>query len=187
MFHVTTNTFERIPWCTIKEIPEMIIDNLVMTRNIQKAKLFAFCILPDHLHIIINTGEKGLSSFMHSFKRNTMRDIRQLLPGNEMFPDTVAEVRNFRGSEEYYISGKPRNRGRYGSSAAIEGGLIETKARWQRSFYDERIRSLAQCSSTIGYVQGNAMKHGLTNDLLSWPWTSLRFPELLDPMEIWLN
>lgn len=187
MFHITTNTFERIPWCTIGEIPEMIMDNLVMTRNIQHAKLYAFCVLPDHLHIVMSPGEKGMSAFMHSFKRNTMRDIRRLLPSNEVFPDTVAEVRNFRASEEYYISGKPKNRGRYGSSATVAGRMIETKARWQRSFHDERIRNLSQCSAAIAYVQGNAMKHGLTSDLLSWPWTSLHFPELLDPMEIWLE
>lgn len=165
----------------------MIIDNLVMTRNIQHAELYAFCILPNHLHIVLSPGEKGLSAFTHSFKRNTMRDIRRILPTNEVFPFSVAEVRNFRGSEEYYIYGKPRNRGRNGSSATVEDGMIETKARWQRSFHDERIRNLAQCSAALAYVQGNAMKHGLTDDLLSWPWTSLHFPELLDPMEIWLD
>jgi REP element-mobilizing transposase RayT len=77
-FHVTTNTKGNVSWCTWPGIPELLIDNLIMTRNIRGARLYAFCILPDHVHIVMSLGEKGLSAFMHSFKRNAMRDVRAL-------------------------------------------------------------------------------------------------------------
>jgi len=76
LFHVTTNAKKHVPWCTSGQIPPIILDNLFMTRNLYDAKVYAFCILPDHMHIIVNPGDKGLSQFMHSFKRNAMRDIR---------------------------------------------------------------------------------------------------------------
>src|SRR3989344_2706209 len=77
-FHITTNSKKKIPWCTHRGIPELLIDNLLMTKNLHGAKIFGFCILPDHIHLLLEPGEKGLSNFMHSFKRNAMRDVKTL-------------------------------------------------------------------------------------------------------------
>jgi REP element-mobilizing transposase RayT len=78
-FHITTNTRGKVPWCTYEGIPQILIDNLVMTRNVLKAELYAFCILPDHMHILLNPGKKGLGRFMHSFKKNSSRDIQTVM------------------------------------------------------------------------------------------------------------
>jgi REP element-mobilizing transposase RayT len=139
-FHVTTNAKERVPWCTHKDIPNILIDNLCMTRSLQKAELFAFCILPNHMHIIVRPGEKGLSAFMHSFKRNAMRDIRSSLPR----------------------SGRSR-------SSATETDAFVDCPHWQKGFHDERIRDDAQRSDALSYVTCNAFKHGLVDDLLHGP------------------
>jgi REP element-mobilizing transposase RayT len=77
-FHVTTNAKQKVPWCTEKGVPEIIIDNLVMTKNLHKAEIFAFCILPDHMHLLLRPGSNGLSAFMHSFKRNSTWQINQM-------------------------------------------------------------------------------------------------------------
>ncbi len=79
IFHVTTNAAKKNPWLTMDGVPNVIIDNLMMTRNVHRAQVHAFCILPDHMHIILTPGEKGLSSFIHSFKRNSSKDIRSIL------------------------------------------------------------------------------------------------------------
>ena len=102
----------------------------------QGAKLYVFCILPDHLHILLSPGEKGLSAFMHAFKKNSSREISALT--------------------------------------------------WQKGYHDERIRDDKQRGAVVGYIQGNAMKHHFVSDSIDWPWTSLHFPNVLDPMEIWL-
>ncbi len=163
----------------------MIIDNLRMTRNMQDAKLYAFCILPDHMHILLSPGTKGLSAFVHSFKRNTMRDVRKFF-AYETATDSpcqllpAAEVRNLR---TVYGSG------RYGSSAAGNNDRIEVDdwiVGWQKSFHDERIRDARQCSTAFGYIQGNGMKHGLVAEIEDWPWSSLHFPEIIDPCDVWL-
>lgn len=79
MFHITTNAKGKVPWCTLPGIPEILIDNLVMTRNVLKGQLYSFCILPNHLHIIVSPGKKGISEFMRSFKTNSSRDISLFL------------------------------------------------------------------------------------------------------------
>ncbi len=75
-FHITTNAEEGVQWCTLPGIPEMLIDNLIATKNLHGALIHAFCILDDHMHIILTAGQKGVSNFMHSFKRNSSRDVR---------------------------------------------------------------------------------------------------------------
>ena len=92
-FHITTNSKAKIPWCTHRGIPELLIDNLLMTKNLHGAKIFGFCILPDHIHLLLEPGEKGLSNFMHSFKRNAMRDVKTLhRSGGSRTSATVCDV-----------------------------------------------------------------------------------------------
>jgi hypothetical protein len=57
--------------------------------------------------------------------------------------------------------------------------------RWQSGFYDEWIRDERQQSAAIAYVQGNGMKHGLVKEIMDWPWSSLHYPERMDPLELW--
>ncbi len=78
-FHLTFVSRSRIPWCTEPGVPELLIDNLRMTRSLQQAELFGFCILKDHMHVLCRPGSNGLSAFAHSFKRNSARDYNALL------------------------------------------------------------------------------------------------------------
>ena len=59
IFHVTTNAKQKIPWLTWTGVPEILINNLWMTRNLYHAEVYAFCILPDHMHVVLRPGEKG--------------------------------------------------------------------------------------------------------------------------------
>lgn len=173
-FHITTNTFGAIPWCTIEGAPQMIIDNLLMTRNFHGAKLYAFCILPDHLHLILSPGERGLSAFMHSFKRNTSKDVTKFFNLNRSAGSLTRASFLHRGAGV----DEPRLR---------QENKTQKRFRWQNGFFDERIQTSDQRATVLAYVQGNAMKHGLVADILDWPWTSLHFQHLLDLMEIWLD
>ena len=58
---------------------------------------------------------------------------------------------------------------------------------WQSGFYDERIRDGRQSSTAMEYVHANAYKHQLVTTPLDWPWTSIHFSLLIDPMELWLD
>lgn len=79
IFHLTTNTKDAVPWCTYETVPMMLIEHLCKTRDVYEAQLFAFCILPNHLHCILCPGPRGISRFMQSFKSNSTKDIRERL------------------------------------------------------------------------------------------------------------
>ncbi len=76
IFHVTTKAKDNIPWCTKEGVPDLLIDHLCKTRDINGALLHAFCILPNHVHLILCPGPKGLSKFLQSFKSNSVKELR---------------------------------------------------------------------------------------------------------------
>ena len=155
IFHVTTNAKARSSWCTLPGIPEILIDNMCMTRNLHSAKLYAFCVLPDHMHIIFTPGKKGLSTFMHSFKRNASKDAGIFLACR---------------------SG--------GSRSSAPGEHIPFTG-WQHGFHDEHILDADQRDRALNYVRNNASRHGLVAKPEDWPWTSLQYPHMLDELEVW--
>jgi REP element-mobilizing transposase RayT len=160
-FHITTNAKGKIPWCTAPGVPEILIDNLIMTRNMSGAKVYAFCILLNHVHIVVSPGEKGLSKFMQSFKCQSARDI------NLLHASKQSVIR----------SGDPR----------VSAPENEATIQWQKGFFDEIIQDSEQRSNALTYVQYNAWRHGLTDEPDGWPWSSLRFQQWIDPTEIWLH
>lgn len=184
LFHVVTNANDRIPWCTLPGVPMVLIDNLVMTKNILGAGLHAFCILPDHVHIVITAGVKGLSSFMHSFKKNSSRDVGDVLGAGAAdrsdfriaAADDVDHVR-YLDYVDYPNHAESVER--------VKPGHDASHIRWQKGYYEERIRTSRQLSAAIGYVQGNAVRHHLVVDQIDWQWTSHHFPHLLDPLALW--
>ncbi|MFA7682017.1 MAG: transposase [Candidatus Peribacteraceae bacterium] len=216
-FHVTTNTKNKLPWCTWPGVPEILIDNLVMTRNLQKAELFAFCILPDHMHLVLRPGPDGLSAFMHSFKRNSSKDIRCFLDRSDNSSGkrtraTVGDVGNRTRATVGDMNNPQGNRTRAAEngmnclptcnrdSNTIDINDSKTRSRgsdtpaidhqfsgWHNGFHDELIRDGTQRANALSYVQYNAFKHNLTKDPDAWPWSSLQFISLLDEMEIWLD
>ena len=167
-FHITTNAHGKIPWCTWPGVPEILIDNLVMTKNLHKAQVYAFCIMPDHVHFIVYPGEKGLSKFMHSFKRNSSKDVNLFLQdrsGNRTRATIYGDI------------GIARSRG--SATPAVK------KVRWQNGYYDELIHDNRQRTAAMNYVMFNPLKHHLVDDIDHWPWTSYHFQERVDPLEIW--
>jgi REP element-mobilizing transposase RayT len=105
-FHVVTRAAHG-EWCTLPNAPEIIIDNVCMTRNMHGARVHAFCFLPDHMHIVVVPGEKGLSRFLQSLKSNAIKDILSrrdaalrlrkmgdlVSPGKKVFTTSVSMIR----------------------------------------------------------------------------------------------
>ncbi len=167
-FHVTTCTFSRIPWLTTSAIPSMMIDNLLMTRSVQKAQVFGFCLLPDHMHILLRPGPNGLSKFMQSFKSQSIRDAKLLL----VIPSEA-------GSRDSRLAEGKKDANLRGSSTD------PSQIRWQPGYYDERIRDVRQLDHALAYVRSNAVKHRLVARADDWPWTSLHCQNRLDRWSPW--
>ena len=176
VFHITTNVKKMSPWCTITGVPEILIDNLCTTRNLHQAVLIAFCILHDHMHFILSPGEKGLSAFVHSFKRNSSKDIRYFL-GSDSAGIRIRAASQSITDDCSRSSVVSHDRSRGSVTAAESDECIFSG--WQRGFHDELIRNEKQLEKAQIYVQENAVKHGLVENIEDWPWTSLHFEEVL--------
>ncbi len=174
LFHVTTNARGRMPWCTIPGVPEIIIDNLRMTRHLYGAKIHAFCILPDHVHMIVIPGTRGLSDFVHSFKRNSSWQIRRSLSAAEVHEPPLRATNTMYMREDSRIFAT--------ETGDAPTGDIEFTG-WQKGFHDERIRDDRQKDAAFVYVRGNAAHHGLVSDPADWQWSSLHFFEVVDALE----
>ena len=153
---MTTNAKQKIPWLTWTGVPEILINNLWMTRNLYHAEVYAFCILPDHMHVVLRPGEKGLSRFIQSFKSHSMKNINMLRP-------PVAESRD----------------------SPLQADPISFPLSWQKGFHDEKIETDDQRENVLAYVRCNAWRHGLVNNPNDWSWSSVHFSRMIDPVEIW--
>ena len=152
-FLVTTATKERIPWCTLPGIPEILIDNLHMTKNVQQALMIDFSILPEHIHILLETGPKGPSSFMHSFKMQCAKDVKLLF--EEHADRRIRATRDERNAKIHFTG-------------------------WQRGFHDTRIHSEEQLRKAQLYVRNNAFNHALVEKPEDWQWCSLNIGKLVN-------
>lgn len=135
----------------------MLIDDLFMTRNVYNAAVYAFCILPDHMHILVGAGEKGLSRFMHSFRRNASRDVGMLIPPSGGTPGLRTPAA--------------------GNDMSFTG--------WQSGFHDRYVTTDRKRMNAFYYVAHNAVRHRLVTDIDDWPWSSIHFPHLIDPLPMW--
>ncbi|MFN0145143.1 MAG: transposase [Dehalococcoidia bacterium] len=87
--------------------------------------LFAACLMPDHLHVLVKPGARSVIQWLGTFKSYT-----------------TAVARN-RGGRHFL---------------------------WQPSFYDRRIRDVAEFEAVVSYIVGNPAAAGLVDGEDEWPW-----------------
>lgn len=135
-FHITTNAKGNVPWCTLPDVPAILIDNLIMTRNVLKGQVYASCILPDHMHMIVSPGEKGLSEFIQSFKKNSSRDARKILQRRSGDSVIAADMNVCSGWQKGFHDERIRDGKQCGSALnyvqrnALHHGLVKDVMDW---------------------------------------------------------
>ncbi len=99
VFFLTICTAHKQPYFSDPNISKTILDELEHRRASKEIKLFCYCIMPDHLHMLISLeenyarkkgafGERILQNWVSAFKRYTARtagqrfEIKQLWQSN---------------------------------------------------------------------------------------------------------
>jgi REP element-mobilizing transposase RayT len=83
-FSVTINTHERYPWFqNHKELPEKLTQVLLSLASERRADLFAWCLMPDHLHLLIQ--DKHLVDFIRLLKGRMVPEARRLEQGRPLW------------------------------------------------------------------------------------------------------
>ena len=84
LYFVTTTAERHIHIFKNDSIIRIILDSLHFLRTNKRMELFAFVIMPNHIHIIGRFGkEYSLSDVMRDFKRHTARQIIRQLQAKE--------------------------------------------------------------------------------------------------------
>lgn len=188
-YFVTSVTYNRYPYFQNPFFAEICVLDLWFAVELKQIELFGYTVLPDHVHILFHpTGVKHYSQFIAALKRNTARDINDLI-GGRSFIRTLNATRsndaNHRLQANYEITKQKhphltfqsyqRHFERLGNvqqrflRASRRDSLMQ-KFRWQKSFRDHVIRDERDFRNHVNYILGNAVKHDLVDEPEEWRW-----------------
>ena len=145
------NSFVHIILASYNRKP-IFIDNIDILRTafrntmkIYKFEIVAICVLPDHIHVILNPENiRDYSKIISSVKHSFSAVVGQVCPTYGGFSD---ELKN-------------------GYKNKREKGLF------QRRFYEHTITTQEELNNHIDYIHYNPVKHGYTASVKDWEYSS---------------
>jgi len=81
VYHITICTSNKQPYFLEPRIAQLIEDALGFGRNKNEIVLFCYCVMPDHLHILLSLNDtypKRLQEWVSAFKRFTSKKTFEL-------------------------------------------------------------------------------------------------------------
>lgn len=139
IYFVTTYVRRRKEFFRNPTVAKICEANMRNAFHIQRCVTFAYVIMPDHLHLLVQPSERNISELMRSIKTNTSRDINR-----------------------YMHTSSHHNRG---PGTSVMGGRFE----WQSSFYDHVITDERDFRTHIEYIRYNPVKAGLVEKPEDYP------------------
>jgi len=146
---VTCTILNWLPIFTRQESTKIIFDSLTYLQKSDNLKVYAYVILENHLHMIVQS--ENLSRTMKHFKRHTARQIINLL--KEQNVHTILEQFKF-----YKRAHKSKT----------------TYQVWQEGFQPVLIKNDKMMIDTINYIHHNPVKRGYVAEDIHWLYSSAR-------------
>lgn len=162
-YSITTNTLHRYPYFESSVLCDLFVMQLKLSKSVHNFMLFGFCVLYDHVHLLIQP-DKGsdISKVMHHIKRNFTRYANIILGYEriELKPENADNYPRFQGEE-------PQKHLRDIRIFLSKNKLFYhkyPKFQWQKSYWDHIIRSQQDFNNQLNYIHTNHFKHNLTED-----------------------
>jgi putative transposase len=141
---ITFSCFHRLPFLSSSDSKALIEQQLERTRSAHKARIYAYVLMPEHVHLLMNEPPAILlGQFLKSLKQETSRKLKG---EREHFWQARYYDRNIRGSDElseviHYIHQNPMKRGlacapadypwsSYSHYLTGEPGMVEVESEW---------------------------------------------------------
>ena len=148
-FFVTIGTEDRAKWFVQPQLVTYCIDALRLSCEAAGFDLLAYCFMPDHVHLLVETEAEGndLIRLIHRFKQRT----------------------------GWWF----RNRYAAGGLKASPTGPSERPGLWQKSFHDHILRGEEAADEVIRYILENPVRAGLAASVgdYSYAWSAQGLPE----------
>jgi putative transposase len=145
---MTFSCFRRLPLFARERTCAWMLDALQLGRSQRKFDLWAYVVMPEHVHVVLlpQPGVK-ISAILSTLKQSvSKRAIRWL---RENSPEFLARL------EDAGPAGRPTHRF------------------WQRGGgYDRNLRTISDVYEKIEYVHGNPLRRGLVTRAAAWRWSS---------------
>ena len=80
VYFITLCTVNKRPYFRDDKAAKIIVDNMEFRRNAKEIRLFCYCIMPDHVHILLSLAKeypKNLIKWVSAFKRHSTRSINR--------------------------------------------------------------------------------------------------------------
>jgi REP element-mobilizing transposase RayT len=164
-----------------------MIAEAIQYRDGKEYELHAFCIMPNHVHVVFSIGQPDIFGSAKSEgcteSAGTSIDVPSpvlIMENREKTerPVNASSVRR-RASSSYRVTSIVGNLKWY---TALHGNKIlgRTGAFWLHESYDHVVRNGEEFERIVQYVLHNPVKAGLTKNVKDWKWSYLQ-PKLIDP------
>lgn len=130
---------------TDKEIVTIILNSLDFLRQNEDLKIYAYVIMPEHIHFVASSEQEKITTLVGKFKSFTSRRVSKYL-----------QLKNPLLFEKL-------------KTAAYKG---QNYAVWQETFRSELIYELKFLEQKINYLHNNPVRRGLVKDPGGWPHSS---------------
>jgi REP element-mobilizing transposase RayT len=88
-YFVTTCTSGRRPRLALPEMAETVVENIVWARVHGRARVFAYCVMPDHLHLVLQLVDSrySLGRVVGTLKRESGKRFHQMGYAGELWQE----------------------------------------------------------------------------------------------------
>ena len=143
-----------------------IIEILRSKSSACRFAVHAYCVMPDHVHILALGLEEGsdLLEFAKAFKQESQSEFPPQAPKRKAPTEKRAQTTR-------------------ATVAATKPAL------WQKKFYDHILRPGEPCDAVAGYIWMNPVRAGLCTDPRDYPYSgsfTVDWKKIIRPLESWI-
>lgn len=138
IYFVTTDVRNHVPMFANPEIAA-IVEHSIWHERTSRFVVYAYVVMPDHLHLLLQPIRRNISIIMQSIKSNSCREINRYL--------------------NQHHSGE--------RALAAMGG--HGTFQWQKGFYDHVIRDDRDFRNHVEYIRFNPVRAGLCQTPEEYP------------------
>ena len=135
----------------------ILLKNIDYYRKIHKFDLRGYCIMPDHLHILIEPSLLKADGVKPSAKRKKRTSKQNSCLADGFIPSAIEYIM-------HDIKGK--------SAMDIRRRFNISDKIWQKSFWDFPIYSDKVFEQKLSYIHNNPVRAGLVQNIEDYPWSS---------------
>jgi type I restriction enzyme R subunit/putative DNA methylase len=118
----------------------------------ERYELLAWCVMPNHVHVLVHVWETPLGKMLQSWKRHIATEAEALLAERRSPTRRVSEL---------------------STNAPARRAALQT-LRWEREYWDTFMRNEEQERTAISYIESNPVKTKLCRTAEEWSFSSAR-------------